>query len=499
MPRKKQSEPKKQQLRAKPSKRTRKTPKQTEKTKVPPSAGTLTWLGNDVYESTSDTTPGKTYQLAVLPSGRVTCQCGSFLKHRGRQCKHGKRVKLVHDNFTNEQRALWPIGYQIPEKYYQTKNHILASKQFYQKNVRRRPEPVIAYSDGRDLKAHKENVRTKSEIRGIEILIDLLTAIAQSFGMFAPSTDGRSGRSPADRVLAIVLKTMFGASLTNFVQRKNAHQLLGSTIGVRTINRYAQNVVVRDLLRQCLREMTAAIHSFATHLTVDSSGFPTLQQMNYRNDDKGRSVIRPYAVYIRGHFLACAATNIIVSMFATYNYGKDSSDHSQLVPLLSQIKGLLKPKYILADKAYFSDEHMLACEAIGAMFICPPKTGWTPKNSDCRFLAEKLYALYQAKDEFDEIYSWRAKAETVFSTIEQLYGKAIAARGAYGKDPESTEIPLSIEIELLAKCVAQNITRFVYLEAVLEQTVSFTEHCLLRRMEQSRLKSGRSLLVDEAS
>ena len=126
----------------------------------------------------------------------------------------------------------------------------------------------------------------------------------------------------------------------------------------------------------------------------------------------------------------------------------------------------------------------------------PAQEGWTPKNSICRPLAQALFDLYHAPDEqFNEIYSWRANAESVFSTIEQLYSKAIRARGRYGRDLADSQVPLSIEIEMLAKCVAHNVTRLVYLESELEQMVSFTECRSLVPISNKHLRKGRSLLV----
>jgi hypothetical protein len=127
--------------------------------------------------------------------------------------------------------------------------------------------------------------------------------------------------------------------------------------------------------------------------------------------------------------------------------------------------------------------------------ICPPKVGWNPKKSARPAVAMRLCDLYKRRDEFDLWYSWRAKVESVFSTIEALFGKAVWARGEYGRDRHDTTVPLSIHIELLAKCVAQNLSQFVFLEEILEQTVDFRNQRLLHPLKKDRLVSGRSLLV----
>lgn len=465
--------------------------------------GHLVWQGNDIYESASQTTAGQRYQLSVLPNGMITCQCPSYKKHRGRLCKHGERVKCVHDRFTNEDRAPWPIGYEIPEKYAASKNHIVASMDFYRHNVRRRELPFVRYADGRTLLAHKESLRCTWEKRAFALLRDLLRAIASDYpGVVRPYTFGPPGRSTTDRVFAVMVKVMEDKSIARTVQRIDRsvyREVLGDQLGKNSVYRYYQDPYVHQVLEHCLRLMAIMVSPITRVIDIDSSGFPTIAQTNYRGDDKGKHKIRPYAVYYRGHVVSCAATNIVGVVIPSFSYGEDSSDYSQFVPLLQRAAELWRFSHVLADKAYFSDEHMKAADDIGAMFICPPKVNWVMTNSDYPLLARRLYDLYlNHRQEFDRWYSWRCKIESVFSTIELLYGKAIWARGPYSQSKPQLTVPLPIQTELIAKFVAQNLSQFAFLEAVLEQEVSFTKNVMLHPLEPDRVLSGRTLLAGVA-
>lgn len=470
-------------------------------TSAPALAATILWLGNDLYECASRTTPDLFYKLEIMPSGRISCQCPNYKKHRGRFCWHGLQIKAIHDKFTDEQRRLWPTPYDVSDRLPAPKSPVLASKQFYLKNARRREPPFIRYADNASLLTHKSRARTRTESRGLLMLEDLLVAVERDYSELSAEivAGGGHGRTPFQRAFAVVYKVVNRASLTTTIQRvdrKICRNMIGAELGKNSLHSYHHDPLVRDVLRQCLMTMAITVSPITRVIDFDQSGFPTLAQMNYRNDNKGRDPVRPYAVYIKGHVVSCAATNIVGAVIPTYSYGEDTSDYSQFVPLLAMAKLLWQFKVVTADKAYFSDDHLIACADAGATFICPPKVNWDHTKCKRQDLAQRLFDLYyHHRDEFDAWYSWRAKVESVFSTIEQLYGKAIWNRGEYGRDHSDTTVPLSIEIEILAKFVAQNLTQFVYLEEILEQEVDFVDRRLLHPLPKDRLKSGRSLLV----
>jgi len=467
-------------------------------------AGSLFWLGEDVYECASDTKQDVRYQLVVYPTGQIACQCPDFRKHRRRLCKHGKRVQALHDAFTNEQRALWPMRYDIPAKHLTPKNPVMASRHFYLHNVRRRELPFVRYADGRTMLAHRESVRCTWESRAFALLKDLLKAIESDCAQITrPYRFGRPGRSSVQRAFSVIVKVVEEKSIARAIQRIDRpvyQEILGNRLGKNSLYRYFQDPCVLAVLEQCLRLMATAVSPITTILNVDSSGFPTIVQSNYRRDDRGRNKVRPYTLYYRGHTASCAATNMIVAFIPSLFYGTDSSDYSQFAPLLRAASEVwVGFSHVLADKEYFSDEHINAVHDLRARFICPPKLGWRPEKAKHSFLARELDDLYSnRKKEFDNWYSWRGKIESVYSTIETLYGKAVWARGPYRQAKPRMAVPLPVHIELLAKCVAQNLSQLTFLEAVLEQEVSFSQNVLLHPFASDRVISGRTLLAPAA-
>lgn len=462
-------------------------------------AGAIFWLGNDLYEAMSDSVPDLAYQLAVFPDGTIPCGCPNFKRHRGRLCKHGKRVKAAHDHYTDQQRELWPFGHQIPREHTVPKNGFMASVHFYQKNVKRKPSPFIRYADNRSLLAHHESMRCKWEKRSMDILNDLLMAFESDYPqLMKPYETGSPGRSTTERIFTILVKVMEGKSLARTVQRIDRPMyadVIGEKLGINSISRYAQDTYVLQAMRVCLLLMANAVSPITKIINVDSSGFPTLAQCNYRSDDRGREKIRPYALYYRGHFLSCAATNIIAAVVTSLSYGKDSSDYSQFLPLLEQALEVWRGfTHVAADKAYFSDDHLKAVTDLGATFLCPPKVDWKVHKSKYPLLARRHLAFYES-DEFDLWYSWRAKIESVFATIEMLFGKKLWLRGEYGQPKPITAVSLAIEIEITAKALAQNLVQFAFLEAVLEQEVSFTQNRMLYPISKDRVERGRTLLA----
>lgn len=461
-------------------------------------AGAIFWLGNDIYEAMSDTVPDLPYMVAVCADESIPCACPHYKKHRGKLCKHGRRVKAAHHAYTGQQRELWPIPHRVPAEACVPKNPIMTSREFYKRNVRRAIPPFIRYADNRTMLAHRESMRCKWETRAIILLKDLLVAIELCYPqIIRPYHTGPHGRSTTERVFAIQAKVIERKSLARTVQRidRIAYQdILGEVLGINSLQRYFQDSYVNDALDKCLLLMGNAVSPITTIVNVDSSGFPTLAQCNYRSDDRGREKIRPYMRYYRGHFISCAATNIVAAVITSFSYGTNSSDHSQFIPLLEKALQVWRFMHVAADKAYFSDAHLKAVNDLGAIFVCPPPIKWKPENSEDPLLARRHLAFYNS-DEFDEWYSWRGKIESVFATIEMLYGKALWARGPYGEPRPLTSVPLPIQIEMKSKALAQNLVQFAFLEAVLEQELSFTQNRMLYPIALDRVESGRTLLA----
>jgi transposase len=270
-------------------------------------------------------------------------------------------------------------------------------------------------------------------------------------GIVQPPRPGR-GRPPAllaDVVYAATMKTyglMSGRRSTCDIRACAEDGLLGKAPAYNTLFKYAERAELAPLLKMLVHESAAPLRAVETTFATDSTGFATNTYARWYDEKFGGE--KKCRHWIKLHAQVGTFTNVIASVEATES---NVGDPVMLKPLLdSSVERGFDVRELSADKAYLSNDNLVAIEAVHAVPYIPFKSN--SKGTGRTDAWRRLWHMFEAQnDQFLAHYHKRSNVESTFSMVKRKFGASVRAK----------TFPAQVN-EVLLKCLCHNLSCLVH-------------------------------------
>lgn len=264
-----------------------------------------------------------------------------------------------------------------------------------------------------------------------------------------PQGPGRPRLPLANVVYGATMKvygTMSGRRSITDLRDCEAKGLVDHAPSYNTIFRYVEQPELLSLLTLLVEESAAPLRAIEQHFAVDGTGFSTNTYTRWFDHKYGKET--RVKNWVKAHAIVGVKTNVVTSVRVTDGNGADSP---QLIPLLSStVANGFGVAELSADKAYLSNDNLVAIESVGAAPYIPFKS-----NSQRTGESEawrRLYHLFELHREvFLEHYHRRSNVESTFSAIKRKFGGSVRSK-----------LPAAQYNEVLLKCLCHNLSTLVH-------------------------------------
>lgn len=195
-----------------------------------------------------------------------------------------------------------------------------------------------------------------------------------------------------------------------------------------------------------MHESAAPLRAVETQFATDATGFATSTYARWHDEKYGGE--RRCQRWIKLHAQVGTVTHVIASVAATES---TIGDAPMLEPLLrSSVERGFVVKELSADKAYLSNENLVAIETAHAVpYITFKSNSKGTGESDAW---RRLWHMFEARnDEFLAHYHRRSNVESAFSMVKRKFGSSVRAK----------LLPAQIN-EVLLKCLCHNLSVLVH-------------------------------------
>jgi transposase len=272
-------------------------------------------------------------------------------------------------------------------------------------------------------------------------------------GIVQPPRRPGAGRPPA-----LLADVVYGAAMKTYGTlsgRRSEPDLLaceergllgGDAPAYNTLFKYAERAELAPLLKTLVHESAAPLRAVETTFATDSTGFATSTYARWFDEKYGGE--RKCQRWIKLHAQVGTFTNVIASVEATES---TVGDAVMLKPLLaSSVKRGFTVQELSADKAYLSNENLVAIEAAHAVPYIPFKSNSRGAGKSDAW--RRLWHTFEAKnDEFLARYHQRSNVESTFSMVKRKFGASVRAK----------TFPAQVN-EVLLKCLCHNLSVLVH-------------------------------------
>lgn len=213
-----------------------------------------------------------------------------------------------------------------------------------------------------------------------------------------------------------------------------------------TILRYAESPTLTPLLKVLVEESAKPLRTIDTQFAQDGTGFSTSTFGRWRDHKYGEE--SRSRLYVKLHAMIGTKTNVITAAAMTVGTENDSP---HLPPLLATtIANGFTVHEVSADKAYLSNDNLVAIESAGAVPYIPFKINSGATGHSGAWQRAYHYCAFRHED-FLKHYHQRSNVEATFSAIKRLFGGSVRAR------------TLSAQFnEVLFKVICYNLTALVH-------------------------------------
>ncbi|MGH7633617.1 MAG: transposase, partial [Gemmatimonadaceae bacterium] len=264
-----------------------------------------------------------------------------------------------------------------------------------------------------------------------------------------PSAPGRPPALLADVVYAATMKTygtMSGRRSTRDIRACAADGLMSKAPAYNTLFRHTERAELAPLLKALVHESAAPLRAVETTFATDSTGFSTNTYARWFDEKYGGE--KKCQRWIKLHAQVGTFTNVIASVEATES---NVGDPVMLKPLLdSSVERGFDVRELSADKAYLSNENLVAIEAAMAVPYIPFKSN--SKGTGRTDAWRRLWHMFEAQnDQFLAHYHKRSNVESTFSMIKRKFGPSVRAK------------TFAAQVnEVLLKCLCHNLSCVVH-------------------------------------
>lgn len=364
-------------------------------------------IAGETYLVPSQTNNSGGYVVNVAES---TCTCPDF-EDRGLRCKHLWAVLIVRREVT------------MPDGSVAVTEHRITYSQDWPAYNRAQTE---------------EKERVQLLLRG------LCDGIVQ-----APQKTGRPRLPLADVVYSATMKvfsTVSGRRATTDIRHCAAHGLIADAPSYNSLFRYVEQPSMLPLLTTLVEESATPLRAMETAFAADSTGFSTNTYASwFSHKHQGE---RKTQRWVKAHAMVGTATHIITAVRVTEGH---ENDCPVMKPLLATTKANgFDVQEVSGDKAYLSNDNLVAIEAAGATPYIPFKSNSTPTGNTEAW--QRLWHCFSLnRQDFLAHYHQRSNVESTFGSIKKKFGGSVRSK-----------LPVAQFNEVLLKCICHNLSMLVH-------------------------------------
>jgi transposase len=243
-----------------------------------------------------------------------------------------------------------------------------------------------------------------------------------------------------------VYSTMSGRRATTDIRECEGKGLMAKAPSYNSVFRYMESEDLAPLLKTLVHESAAPLRAVETTFATDSTSFATNIYARWFDEKYGQE--KRSQCWIKLHAQIGTVTNVIASVEVTES---NVGDVGVLAPLLkSSVECGFTVKELSADKAYLSNENLVAIEAAGGVPYIPFKSN--SRGTGRTDAWRRLWHMFEAQnDQFLAHYHQRSNVESTFSALKRKFGASVRAKA----------LPAQIN-EVLLKCLCHNLSVLVH-------------------------------------
>lgn len=264
-----------------------------------------------------------------------------------------------------------------------------------------------------------------------------------------PQKTGRPRIPLGDVVYGATMKvytTFSGRRATTDIEDCADRGLIEHAPSYNSLFRYVERADLLPLLTMLVEESATPLRAIERNFAVDATGFTTNTYGRWFDHKYGREM--KVHRWIKAHAMVGTLTNIVTAVKVTESYENDSPHLKAL--LVATAANEFQMAEVSGDKAYLSNENLLAIEGVGAAAYIPFKSNSTPTGNTEAW--QRLFHYFSLqKTEFLSHYHQRSNVETTFSAIKRKFGAAV----------RSKLTPAQYN-EVLLKCLCHNLSVLVH-------------------------------------
>jgi hypothetical protein len=343
----------------------------------------------------------------------------------------------------------------------------------------RRPARKRTAHNEKSVRSTQRDARVKMPTEIPRLILSLKTAWERDNPNDAMAI--RHNRLTADgvRCAALLLKICEGKSADAMISRyqdliDDGHIDLNAPPHQNTLTNWMNEIALTCILLNWLFRTTWPFRKREVAAIADSTKVSQLRVAHSRLVEYG-SDKRPTATWVKAHVLIGLETMIVMAIeFST----KDRGDVDFLERLVERARETFSLKFLLADKAYLSEDILGALWKLGIRACIPVKSKWDLETKNIYYAAARaLVEWYDGRPRsFDEIYRLRPKIEGAFSLLKRLAGGFCWSRGRGRRDNKTGKLHFDQAVTKDGPCVAwqnETICKFIYTN--LRATVTLEE------------------------
>lgn len=264
-----------------------------------------------------------------------------------------------------------------------------------------------------------------------------------------PQEKGRPRLLVADLVYSAAMKvytTMSGRRATTDVRACAREGLIGHAPAHNSISKFIDDPAMTPLLTWLLKESSKPLREIEIDLAADATGFATSTYARWYDHKYGQD--KRVQRWVKAHAMVGVKTHVITALKVTEGHENDCPQFTNL--LSATTSSGFKPKEVSGDKAYLSNENLMAIEAAGATPLIPMKSNSSPTGESEAW--QRLFHHFACnRREFLAAYHKRSNVESVFSAVKRKFGGSVRSK------------LLAAQFnEVVLKCLCFNLTMLVH-------------------------------------
>jgi hypothetical protein len=247
-----------------------------------------------------------------------------------------------------------------------------------------------------------------------------------------------------------------------------------------TLSRWMCDPRLTPVLEKVLAVTARVFRAMEVAAMVDSSKMSQMRSAHSRWVEYGDDE-RTAADWMKMHAMVGVETMVCMAVIFSGSAGEGTHDVNFLLPLLEKVRGLFTLRYLLADKAYLSEETVGRLWETGIQAVIPVKRRWDGVNM------KRFYEAYQhlvrwyddRQAEFHEVYRLRVKIESFFSSVKRVTSGFCWSRGRKRIRKNGAIIDNAVDPctawknETLCKVIYVNLRRIVEYEIATGYAMNF--------------------------